>query len=69
MVQEDCLITELFDKVSTATIPVAVVDEANRLKGIIIRGALIGALSGNDTFINENGTVHLDEEMGGEEIG
>ncbi len=56
-IHEDCLLTELFDIVSTAVIPVAVVDEKERLKGIIIRGALIGALSGNDTFINENGMV------------
>lgn len=56
-IPEDRVLTELFDIVSTATIPVAVVDEGNRLKGIIIRGALIGALSGNDQFINENGVV------------
>lgn len=56
-VREDCLLTELFDAVSTAVIPVAVVDEQERLKGLIIRGALIGALSGNDSFINENGAV------------
>lgn len=69
MVSQDRLITELFDVVSTAKIPVAVVDEDQRLKGIIIRGALIGALSGNDRFINENGTVHSDEEMEVEYIG
>ena len=56
-IPEDRVLTELFDIVSTATIPVAVVDEENRLKGIIIRGALIGALSGNGQFINENGVV------------
>lgn len=67
-IHEDCLLTELFDVVSTAVIPVAVVDEKDRLKGIIIRGALIGALSGNDTFINENGTVET-VEMEVEEIG
>lgn len=68
-VSEDRLITELLDVVSTATIPVAVVDEEKRLKGIIIRGALIGALSGNDRFINENGTVHGDEGKEVEPIG
>lgn len=68
-VSEDRLITELLDVVSTATIPVAVVDEEQRLKGIIIRGALIGALSGNDRFINENGTVHADEGKEVEPIG
>ena len=60
-IHEDCLLTELFDVVSTAVIPVAVIDEENRLKGLIIRGALIGALSGNDTFINENGMVEPTE--------
>jgi glycine betaine/proline transport system ATP-binding protein len=49
----DTLLIDLFDKVSTATIPVAVIDERKRLKGILIRGAVIGALTGNGTFINE----------------
>lgn len=66
-VTEDCLVTELFDLVSTAEVPVAVLDDENRLKGIIIRGALIGALSGDERFINENGTVLANEEV--EEIG
>ncbi len=69
VVSEDRLITELLDQVSIATIPVAVVDDTDRLKGIIIRGALIGALSGNDRFINENGTVQADEETEVEAIG
>ena len=62
-IPEDRLLTELFDVVSTATIPVAVVDEENRLQGIIIRGALIGALAGNNQFINENGVVDSSDEM------
>jgi glycine betaine/proline transport system ATP-binding protein len=52
-VSTDTLLIDLFDKVSTATIPVAVIDEKNRLKGILIRGAVIGALTGNGTYINE----------------
>ncbi|MCL6571869.1 MAG: betaine/proline/choline family ABC transporter ATP-binding protein, partial [Bacillus sp. (in: Bacteria)] len=48
----DTLLTDLFDKVSTATIPVAVVDSKNHIKGIVIRGALIGALAGNEAYIN-----------------
>lgn len=51
----DTVITELFDIVSQASIPVAVVDEKDRLEGIIIRGALIGALAGLDQFINGEG--------------
>lgn len=53
-VQSDTLLTDLFNLVSTATIPVAVVDDAHRLQGIIIRGALIGAMSGNNDFINND---------------
>ncbi|MBO0959586.1 glycine betaine/L-proline ABC transporter ATP-binding protein [Neobacillus sp. MM2021_6] len=41
------LLTDLFEKVSTASIPVAVVDEKRRLLGILVRGAVIGALAGN----------------------
>ncbi|WP_102274599.1 quaternary amine ABC transporter ATP-binding protein [Cytobacillus massiliigabonensis] len=49
----ETLLTDLFDKVSTATIPVAVVDENNRLYGILVRGAVIGALAGNNEVIND----------------
>lgn len=52
-VEENEVLTNIFDKVSNASIPVAVTDTEGRLKGIIIRGALIGALAGNDTYINE----------------
>lgn len=49
----DTLLTDLFDKVSTATIPVAVTDENDRLHGILVRGAVIGALAGNNDVIND----------------
>jgi glycine betaine/proline transport system ATP-binding protein len=51
-VTPETVLTDLFDEVSTASIPVAVVDNENRLKGIVIRGAVIGALAGNNTYIN-----------------
>jgi glycine betaine/proline transport system ATP-binding protein len=51
-VSPDTLLTDLFDKVSSASIPVAVVDEYRRLKGILVRGAVIGALAGNNEAIN-----------------
>jgi glycine betaine/proline transport system ATP-binding protein len=62
MIPPDTVLTDLFDIVSTAVIPVAVVDDTNKLQGIIIRGALIGALSGDNQFINNNGTFDTDEE-------
>lgn len=52
-VQQDTLLIDLFDDVSSAVIPVAVIDSDNRLKGIIVRGAVIGALAGNETYIND----------------
>lgn len=67
MFPADTILTDLFDTVSTATIPVAVIDDAGRLQGIIIRGALIGALSGDEQFINNNGTVGFAQNNGSTE--
>ncbi|MBB4823431.1 glycine betaine/proline transport system ATP-binding protein [Sporosarcina luteola] len=57
----DAVLTELFDEVSTTPIPMAVVDERNHLEGIIIRGALIGALAGDGQFINNERTMEETE--------
>ncbi|WP_314586675.1 glycine betaine/L-proline ABC transporter ATP-binding protein [Paenibacillus terrigena] len=40
------LIGELFEITSSAKVPLAVVDSDNRLLGVIVRGALLGALAG-----------------------
>ncbi|MEC2076678.1 glycine betaine/L-proline ABC transporter ATP-binding protein ProV [Metabacillus fastidiosus] len=53
-VTPETLLVDLFDDVSNAVIPVAVIDDNSRLKGIIIRGALIGALAGNESYINDS---------------
>ncbi|WP_075617807.1 quaternary amine ABC transporter ATP-binding protein [Paenisporosarcina indica] len=58
MVSADTVLTELFDVVSTAVVPVAVISEDQKLQGIIIRGALIGALSGDNQFINSDGIIN-----------
>lgn len=52
-VTEDTVLTDLFDIVSTASIPVAVVNENGRLNGILVRGAVIAALAGNNDAIND----------------
>ncbi len=62
MLLPDTVLIDLFDIVSTTVIPVAVIDENNKLQGIIIRGALIGALSGDNQFINNNGTYDSDSD-------
>src|SRR5690606_29327353 len=46
-VSPDRLLSELFELVSATKIPVAVIDDRNRLVGIIIRGAVLAALTGN----------------------
>ncbi len=51
-VAPDTLLMDLIEKVAEATIPVSVVDENHRLKGIIIRGAILGALSGANKATN-----------------
>ncbi|MDQ0229944.1 quaternary amine ABC transporter ATP-binding protein [Metabacillus malikii] len=51
-VKQETLLVDLFEDVSGAAIPVAVVDDENKLKGIVIKGAVIGALAGNETYIN-----------------
>ena len=62
MILPDTVLTDLFDTVSTTQIPVAVVNEGNQLQGIIVRGALIGALAGDGQFINSDRTVDAPEE-------
>ena len=39
--------------IATSSLPISVIDEENRLKGIVIRGAVIGALTGNKDSLNE----------------
>ncbi|MFJ5771828.1 glycine betaine/L-proline ABC transporter ATP-binding protein [Psychrobacillus sp. NPDC093180] len=68
MISPDTVLTELFDVVSTATIPVAVISEDRKLLGIIIRGALIGALSGDNQFINNDGMIEPADQMNTEVV-
>ena len=48
----DTPLADLMDAVSSTPVPYAVVDERHRLQGIIIRGAVLGALSGNEVNVN-----------------
>ncbi len=56
MIPADTVLIDLFDIVSTALFRLQLLMKDNKLQGIIIRGALIGALSGDNQFINNNGT-------------
>ncbi|MMZ61681.1 Glycine betaine transport ATP-binding protein OpuAA [compost metagenome] len=45
-VSPDTLLNELFEVTSSAKVPLAVVDDQERLLGVIVRGAVLGALAG-----------------------
>ncbi|EAC8325329.1 glycine betaine/L-proline ABC transporter ATP-binding protein [Listeria monocytogenes] len=47
----DTPLAEIMDTISTTTIPIAVTEEG-KLKGIIIRGSVLAALSGNEVNVN-----------------
>lgn len=67
-VPENTYLTEIFDVVSDANIPIAVVDEKQRMKGIVVRGALIGALAGNNEYINAEGTDGQTQDPSAQEV-
>lgn len=46
-VRPDTLLNDLFELMSETHLPVAVVDEEDKLKGIVIKGAVLSALAGN----------------------
>lgn len=54
-ISPETLLNDIFEPLSEATVPLSVVDEENKLKGIVVRGAIMGALSGNNEVINGNG--------------
>lgn len=54
-VNEDTLLADLFEPMSDAKAPLSVVDESNRLLGIIVRGSVIGALAGDNGILNGDG--------------
>lgn len=53
IVSEDTLLTDLMETIATSSLPLSVVDTEQRLKGIVIRGAVIGALAGNKDSLND----------------
>jgi glycine betaine/proline transport system ATP-binding protein len=54
-VYEDTLLTDVIGALATSVLPLAVIDKNDRLKGVIIRGAVIGALAGKTDDLNIKG--------------
>ncbi|MFF2445591.1 glycine betaine/L-proline ABC transporter ATP-binding protein [Neobacillus sp. NPDC058068] len=53
IVSGETLLTDLMDVMSTSSLPISVIDAEHHLKGIVIRGAVIGALAGNKDSLND----------------
>jgi len=51
-VAPDTLIDDLFEPMKDAPAPLAVVNGQNHLIGLVVRGAVIGALAGDETVLN-----------------
>ncbi|EIT86986.1 glycine betaine ABC transporter ATP-binding protein [Fictibacillus macauensis ZFHKF-1] len=51
-VPQDTLLADVLEPMANTNFPIGVTDEGNRLKGVIIRGAVIGALAGNRDHLN-----------------
>jgi len=51
-VSPDTLIDDLFEPMKDAPAPLAVVNEQNHLIGLVVRGAVIGALAGDEEVLN-----------------
>jgi len=54
-INPDTLLADLFEPMANTAVPLAVIDQNGRLKGIVIRGAVIGALAGIEEALNGNG--------------
>lgn len=55
-VSPDTVLSDLFEVTSSAKVPLAVVDDQERLMGVIVRGAVLGALAG-ETHEKEEVTI------------
>ncbi|MEL5941262.1 glycine betaine/L-proline ABC transporter ATP-binding protein, partial [Tetragenococcus halophilus] len=43
--QKDTLVTDIFDMIYNSPAPLAVVDEEDRVVGVVVRGSVIGAMA------------------------
>jgi len=60
-VHPDTLLGDIFEPMADDKAPLSVVDDAGKLVGIVVRGAIIGALAGNNEVLNGNGGEEVNE--------
>lgn len=59
-VEKDTLVTDIFDMIYDSAAPLAVVDEKDRVVGVVVRGSVIGAMT--DTSTNDSKETEESEE-------
>ncbi|MGX1266414.1 glycine betaine/proline transport system ATP-binding protein [Rossellomorea marisflavi] len=66
----ETLLVDMFEQVATASLPLPVVTEEGRLRGVIVRGAVLGALAGleSDMNITTESPVNSDANVDAEGI-
>ena len=52
-VMETTILSDLLEDMANAQLPLAVIDETERLKGVLVRGVVIGALAGNRDVLQD----------------
>ena len=60
-VHPDTPLSDLFEPMTERKAPLSVVNESGKLVGIVVRGAVLGALAGNDDVLNGSGGDVADE--------
>ena len=60
-ISPDTLLADIFEPMNEASAPISVVDQNGRLVGIVVRGAVIAALAGDDKVLNGNGGGEANE--------
>ncbi|KFN90664.1 ATP-binding component of an ABC superfamily glycine/betaine transporter [Tetragenococcus muriaticus PMC-11-5] len=66
-VEKDTLVTDIFDMIYDSAAPLAVVDEEDRVVGVVVRGSVIGAMTDTDTNANDSQSTTETEEAADKE--
>lgn len=61
-IQRDTLVTDIFEMIYNSPAPLAVVDEEDRVLGVVVRGSVIGAMTDRNTEDNEEQEETTDQE-------
>jgi len=61
-IQKDTLVTDIFDMIYNSPAPLAVVDEEDRVVGVVVRGSVIGAMADRNEPEEQNSETTTENE-------